>query len=156
MRVLILEKNQFMLSIIEAALKVYDFEAHKVSSLIKAELYFKEHAPDIVIGDLLREEGTSCDFLQLLARKPDLKVLVLTSKSSCLQVVNQRFERPNWFFVSKDNRLWLFQINQAIESFFGESSGVNYFWSLYTDQGFAESWIDHSPSLMFRPATTKV
>lgn len=127
MRVLILEKNQFMLSIIEAALKVYDFEAHKVSSLKKAELYFKEHAPDIVIGDLLNEVGSGWEFLQLLSRKRDLKVLVLTSESSSLQLVQQRFQKPNWFFVSKDNRLWLFQINQAIESFFGENNGVNYF-----------------------------
>ena len=127
MRVLIIEKNQFMLSIIEAALKVYDFEAHKVSSLIKAELYFKKYAPDIVIGDLLSAEDSGSEFLQLLSRKPDLKVLVLTSESSSLRVVQERFERPNWFFVSKDNRLWLFQINQAIESFFGECNGSNFF-----------------------------
>lgn len=124
MKILILEDNKFILSIIQAALKVYDSQTYLATDQYQAEEMFLEIQPEIVISDLHMDEGTSWDFLVQVNKSGCDKVLVVSSDYELLTQVENELGLEGWKFVNKNYRKWLLQINETVKSFFRSSSSV--------------------------------
>lgn len=122
MKILVLEDNRFILSIIQAALKVYDSEIYLASDQHQAEIIFNDLNPEIVISDLHMESGTSWDFLSKVAKSGCSKVLVVSSDFELLSKVEEELALADWQFVNKNNRKWLLLIQAAVKNLYGESS----------------------------------
>ncbi|MCI5056864.1 MAG: response regulator [Flavobacteriales bacterium] len=125
MKILILEDNKFILSIIQAALKVYDSQTHLASDQYQAEEMFNELQPEIVISDLHMDEGTSWDFLSKVKQSGCSKVLVVSSDYELLTKVEEELGLEGWKFVNKNFRKWLLQINEAVKDFFRAEKAMN-------------------------------
>lgn len=125
MKILILEDNKFILSIIQAALKVYDSQTHLASDQYQAEEMFNELHPEIVISDLHMDEGTSWDFLSRVKQSGCSKVLVVSSDYELLTKVEEELGLEGWKFVNKNFRKWLLQINEAVKGFFRAEKAMN-------------------------------
>ena len=125
MKILILEDNKFILSIIQAALKVYDSQTHLASDQYQAEEMFNELQPEIVISDLHMDEGTSWDFLSRVKQSGCSKVLVVSSDYELLTKVEEELGLEGWKFVNKNFRKWLLQINEAVKGFFRAEKAMN-------------------------------
>jgi len=123
-KILILEDNKFILSIIRAALKVYDSQTYLATDQYQAEEMFLEIQPEIVISDLHMDEGTSWDFLVQVNKSGCDKVLVVSSDYELLTQVESELGLEGWKFVNKNYRKWLLQINETVKSFFRSSSSV--------------------------------
>ena len=120
-KILVLEDNKFILSIIQAALKVYDSQIYLAADQHAAVEMFKELQPEIVISDLHIDEGTSWGFLEMVKSYKRDKVLVVSSDFELLGKVEDEISLEGWQFVSKNNRKWLMQIQLAVKSFFSAS-----------------------------------
>ncbi|QNR23089.1 response regulator [Croceimicrobium hydrocarbonivorans] len=117
MRILVLEDNQFIASIITASLKSSESELLIVKDQFEAEKYFKEQIPDILISDIHMEQGTSLDFLKEVRKYPQTKVVVVSSDFERLMEVEENIGLKNWSYISKNNRKWLMLIKTEILSF---------------------------------------
>lgn len=120
-RILILEDNKFILSIIQAALKVYDSQIYLAADQYSAEEMFRDLQPEIVISDLHMDNGTSWDFLETVRSYRTDKVLIVSSDFELLEKVENELGLDGWQYVSKNNRKWLLQIQLAVKIFFSAS-----------------------------------
>lgn len=117
MRILVLEDNQFIASIITASLKSSESELLIVKDQFEAEKHFKEQIPDILISDIHMEQGTSLEFLKEVRKYPQTKVVVVSSDFERLMEVEENIGLKNWSYISKNNRKWLMLIKTEILSF---------------------------------------
>ncbi|WP_421752349.1 response regulator [Croceimicrobium sp.] len=117
MRILVLEDNQFIASIITASLKSSDCELLIVKDQFEAERHFEKEQPDILISDIHMEQGTSLDFLRVVSKYPKTKVVVVSSDFERLMEVEENIGLKNWSYISKNNRKWLMMIKTEVLSF---------------------------------------
>ncbi len=114
MKALILEDNEFILSVIEAALSDFDLEILTANEPQSAILGFCKHQPDIVISDLHMVEGTSWSFLEHLSKMRHNQVLVVSSDFELLSKVEEELGLENWFYQSKNDSRWLLELKRFV------------------------------------------
>lgn len=119
MKILILEDNSFVLSIIRAALKLYDHQILVAFSVGEATQIYQAWEPNLVISDLHLEEGTSIPFLEVLIADRFNNVLVVSSDAVLLGQVEKELIAPEWRYVNKNDRKWLVGLKEAMDHFLG-------------------------------------
>ena len=117
MRILVLEDNQFIASIIVASFKGSESELVIVNDQFEAEKQFIKDRPDILISDIHMEQGTSLEFLRMVSQYPDTKVVVFSSDFERLMEVEEGIGLNNWSYISKNNRKWLMLVKAEVSAY---------------------------------------
>lgn len=130
MRILVLEDNQFIASIIVASFKGSESELVIVNDQFEAEKQFIKDRPDILISDIHMEQGTSLGFLKMVSQYPDTKVVVFSSDFERLMEVEEGVGLKNWSYISKNNRKWLMLVKAEVLAYLntnnsGAASSIN-------------------------------
>jgi len=116
-RILVLEDNQFIASIIVASFKGSESELVIVNDQFEAEKQFIKDRPDILISDIHMEQGTSLEFLRMVSQYPDTKVVVFSSDFERLMEVEEGIGLNNWSYISKNNRKWLMLVKAEVSAY---------------------------------------
>ncbi|MCR9153100.1 MAG: response regulator [Bacteroidetes bacterium] len=116
MKVLILEDNKFILSIIQAAIKEFNVEVQVATNVSEALSLYADFQPDLIMSDLHMESGTSVSFLEEVSKSKSHHVLVVSSDFELLSEVEEKLGGEKWRYVNKNNRRWLMQVKKELKS----------------------------------------
>lgn len=115
-KVLILEDNKFILSIIQAAIKEFNVEVQVATNVSEALSLYADFQPDLIMSDLHMESGTSVSFLEEVSKSKSHHVLVVSSDFELLSEVEEKLGGEKWRYVNKNNRRWLMQVKKELKS----------------------------------------